>query len=142
MTREPRPGEVTLSPATSPGGDGTPTDYVISSDCMDCGVCEYMCPQGAILEAKKQFVIRRGVCNGCGECVPYCPARAIVPRTSFKERQERTVHNLLGGALGLSKQNASAESRRAVNMTPCGQVPDAGLSGQPSSSADPAIASV
>ena len=93
-------GGVAISPVTSPAfsADG----YVISSDCMDCGVCEYMCPQGAIFEAKRQFVIRRGVCNGCGECVPYCPARAIVPRASFKERQEHTVHNLLGGALGRS----------------------------------------
>jgi NAD-dependent dihydropyrimidine dehydrogenase PreA subunit len=73
---------------------------MISTDCMDCGVCEFMCPQNAIFEAKTQFVIRRDQCNGCGECVPYCPARAIVPNTSFKARQERTVHNVLGAALG------------------------------------------
>src|SRR6266542_3453747 len=39
--------------------------YIISSDCMDCGVCEYMCPQGAIFEAKRQFVINKALCNGC-----------------------------------------------------------------------------
>ena len=50
--------------------------YIISSDCMDCGVCEYMCPESAIFEAKNQFVIRKDRCNGCGECVPYCPARS------------------------------------------------------------------
>jgi NAD-dependent dihydropyrimidine dehydrogenase PreA subunit len=67
---------------------------------MDCGVCEYMCPQGAIFEARNQFVIRKDACNGCGICVPYCPARAIVPRTAFKDRQARTVRQVLGGALG------------------------------------------
>ncbi len=73
--------------------------YVISSDCMDCGVCEYMCPESAIFEAKKQFVIRKDRCNDCGVCVPYCPARAIVPRESFAGRQERTVHEVLGALL-------------------------------------------
>ena len=74
--------------------------YIISSDCMDCGVCEYMCPETAIFEAKNQFVIRKDRCNGCGECVPYCPARAIVHRASFSARQGRTVHSVLGAALG------------------------------------------
>jgi ferredoxin len=61
-----------------------------------------MCPQGATFEAKRQFVIRKGACNGCGECVAYCPARAIVPRTGFHDRQGRTVHNVLGAVLAES----------------------------------------
>jgi len=73
--------------------------YIISTDCMDCGVCEFMCPEGAIFEAKRQFVIRKERCNECGDCVPYCPARAIVPPGVFAERQERTVRNVLGGVL-------------------------------------------
>jgi MinD superfamily P-loop ATPase len=76
--------------------------YIISTDCMDCGVCEFMCPQAAIFEAKRQFVIRRDRCNGCGECVPYCPARAIVPRDKFSGRQARTVRNVLGNVLSSS----------------------------------------
>ena len=93
-------GGVAISPAASPAfsADG----YIISSDCMDCGVCEYMCPQSAIFEAKNQFVIAKGLCNGCGICVPYCPARAIVARTGFKDRQARTVRQVLGGALAKS----------------------------------------
>lgn len=74
--------------------------YIISSDCMDCGVCEYMCPQSAIFEAKKQFVIRKDRCNDCGECVPYCPARAIVQRADFTARQRRSVRSVLGAVLG------------------------------------------
>jgi len=69
---------------------------------MDCGVCEYMCPQGAIYEAKRQFIIQKQRCNGCGDCVPYCPARAIVPRSGFRDRQDRTVRNVLGAVLAES----------------------------------------
>jgi len=64
--------------------------YMISSDCMHCGVCEFMCPQAAIREAPNQFVVRRALCNGCGDCVPYCPVRAIVPAEQFAARQEQT----------------------------------------------------
>jgi NAD-dependent dihydropyrimidine dehydrogenase PreA subunit len=73
--------------------------YIISTDCMDCGVCEYMCPEGAIFEAKRQFVIDKNKCNDCGVCVPYCPARAIVHRSEFDARQARSVREVLGAVL-------------------------------------------
>lgn len=73
--------------------------YIISTDCMDCGVCEFMCPEGAIFEAKRQFVIRKDLCNDCAACVPYCPARAIVHREEFEARQQRSVRTVLGRAL-------------------------------------------
>ena len=84
------------------GSPDQPTGYIISTDCLDCGVCEYMCPEAAIFEAKRQFVINKALCNGCAICVPYCPVRAIVARTGFANRQERTVHSVLGAALGKS----------------------------------------
>lgn len=73
--------------------------YIISADCMDCGVCEYMCPQDAIYEAKTQFVIRKDRCDDCGKCVPYCPARAISPPGAYADRSTRTVKKVLGGVL-------------------------------------------
>lgn len=73
--------------------------HIISTDCMDCGVCEFMCPEGAIFEAKRQFVILKDRCNDCGICVPYCPARAIVPGDDFRARQVQTVRSVLTGAL-------------------------------------------
>ncbi len=74
--------------------------HIISTDCMECGVCEFLCPQGAISEAKRQFVIDKHRCNDCGECAPYCPARAIVHRDAFSGRQTRRVKNIMGSALG------------------------------------------
>ena len=74
--------------ATAPDGMST---YIISSDCMGCGVCGPMCPLDAIVEAKHQLVILKRICNGCGLCTPYCPVQAIVPKGDFKERQALSV---------------------------------------------------
>ena len=75
--------------------------YMITSDCTRCGVCEFMCPLGAIREAPNQFVVRRHVCDGCGECVAYCPVRAIVPAHEFASRQRHTRKAELGRILGV-----------------------------------------
>jgi len=77
--------------------------FMITSDCTRCGVCEYMCPQDAILEAPNQLVVRRHLCNGCGECVPFCPVRAIVPADEFKSRQHMTAKAQLRRILGESE---------------------------------------
>ena len=77
----------------------TGSTYVISTDCMRCGVCEFMCAQAAIIEAKRQFVILKHLCTGCGDCVAYCPAEAIVPADQFRERERTTVSAQLGTVL-------------------------------------------
>ena len=73
--------------------------HIISNDCVSCGVCEYMCPLGAIVETKNQFSILKRVCDGCAACVPFCPVRAIVPRHRFRERQDNNVSVNLRRAL-------------------------------------------
>jgi ferredoxin len=65
--------------------------YIITSDCMSCAVCEFMCPRAAIRPAKNQFIILRDLCDDCGKCVSYCVVQAIVPRAAFKQRQARTL---------------------------------------------------
>lgn len=83
----------------APDGESA-TTYVISSDCMSCGVCEFMCHTGAIVQAPNQFIITKQLCDGCAECVPYCPAEAIVRRDRLTERQEDTVRARLRQVLG------------------------------------------
>ncbi len=65
--------------------------YIISNDCVSCGVCEFMCPLEAIVETKNQLSILKRVCDGCAICVPFCPVRAIVPRSKFAARQDNNV---------------------------------------------------
>ncbi len=81
-----------VSAAAAPDGAST---YIISSDCMGCGVCVPMCPLDAIVEARNQLVILKRMCDGCGRCTPYCPVQAIVPRGRFKERQALSVNDEL-----------------------------------------------
>ncbi|MCH7742107.1 MAG: 4Fe-4S binding protein [Proteobacteria bacterium] len=65
--------------------------YIISNDCISCGICEFMCPLDAIVETRRQLSILKRVCDGCGVCAPYCPVRAIVPKGAFKKRQAHNV---------------------------------------------------
>ena len=74
------------------GPNGAPTGtYAITTDCMRCGVCEFMCPERAIIEARRQAIILKRECTGCGECAPYCPVRAIVPLEQFLDRRSRSL---------------------------------------------------
>jgi ferredoxin len=50
------------------------------SRCTLCGVCETLCPQGAIAVEKNRAetpVVERALCTGCGWCVGQCPKAAI-----------------------------------------------------------------
>jgi formate hydrogenlyase subunit 6/NADH:ubiquinone oxidoreductase subunit I len=55
---------------------------IITDDCMSCGGCEEICPQGAIQAEKKsgyaQYKINQELCIDCGICLDYdCPGDAI-----------------------------------------------------------------
>ena len=51
--------------------------YVISSECISCGVCEGTCPVGAIAMGAEQMEIDAGACIDCGSCGDSCPVGAI-----------------------------------------------------------------
>jgi len=44
--------------------------------CLGCGICETVCPAGAIA-ARKTARVNAARCTGCGMCVNECPQRAI-----------------------------------------------------------------
>ena len=50
--------------------------YFISRDCVGCGVCQTVCPQGCI-RAGAPFSIQENHCLHCGNCFENCPAGAI-----------------------------------------------------------------
>ncbi len=49
---------------------------VIADNCVACGACADVCPNGAI-EVKDVAVIDGGKCVDCGACVDECPSAAL-----------------------------------------------------------------
>lgn len=50
--------------------------YVITSECVKCGICIDSCPVSAIIEGDEKFVIT-SACLDCGKCAKVCPLEAI-----------------------------------------------------------------
>lgn len=51
--------------------------FVISGDCISCGVCEGTCPVGAISMGPEHMDIDASACIDCGSCSDSCPVGAI-----------------------------------------------------------------
>lgn len=49
---------------------------IINSQCINCGICASVCPEGAITVADAT-VIDIDMCTGCGACMYECPNEAI-----------------------------------------------------------------
>ena len=62
-------------------GSGTVTEkgFVITDNCIGCGLCETNCPQKCI-EIGTPFEIHQNNCLHCGLCYENCPVQAIVTR--------------------------------------------------------------
>jgi len=53
--------------------------------CSGCGICEKVCPHGAII-LNEEAEVDSAFCQGCGLCMAACPAHAI-QLTNFQEKQ-------------------------------------------------------
>ena len=51
--------------------------YFVPKLCVQCGVCEKACPEGAIHHEGDAYVIHRDECTNCGICVEACPSGVI-----------------------------------------------------------------
>ena len=51
--------------------------YVITDDCVSCGICAGECPASAINEGADHYEIDQDACVSCGTCIDSCPNGAI-----------------------------------------------------------------
>lgn len=51
-------------------------NFVITSECVSCGLCVDSCPVSAIVEGQERYEIT-DACISCGQCKEVCPIDAI-----------------------------------------------------------------
>ena len=65
------------APAAGKCEQHSPRPVVVAKRCTGCGLCQNICPVGAIRMEGKKSRIDKSLCIGCGECVTMCPEKAI-----------------------------------------------------------------
>jgi len=71
--------------------------YIITEDCINCGVCEPECPNEAITEGEDIFVIDPDLCTECigffdePQCVEVCPVDCCIPDDNHQETPEELM---------------------------------------------------
>ena len=58
------------------GGTAPQKGYLITEDCIGCGICTEHCPQGCIT-AGDVCQIQQEHCLHCGSCYEHCPVSAV-----------------------------------------------------------------
>ena len=67
--------------------------------CTGCGVCEAMCPYGAIAVDREKRVseVNEALCKGCGTCCAACPSGAAQQRGFTREQISAAIGAALAG---------------------------------------------
>lgn len=68
---------------------------MITDECINCDVCEPVCPNGAISQGAEIYVIAPALCTECmghyetPQCVEVCPVDCIPLNPDFVESKEQ-----------------------------------------------------
>ncbi|WP_029200052.1 4Fe-4S binding protein [Oribacterium sp. NK2B42] len=62
------------------GAEKKTEGYFITDNCIGCGSCVAVCPQGCIRQDSISFQIEQEHCLHCGNCMTACPVGAVVRR--------------------------------------------------------------
>lgn len=62
------------------GAEKKSEGYFITDNCIGCGSCVAVCPQGCIRQDSIPFRIEQEHCLHCGNCMTACPVGAVVRR--------------------------------------------------------------
>ncbi len=71
--------------------------YKITDECISCGACEPECPNQAIAEGEKIYVIDPNRCTECvgahdaSKCKEVCPVDCCVPDEAHKETKDQLM---------------------------------------------------
>ena len=74
---------------------------LITDECINCGVCEPECPNGAISEGEDYYVIEPDLCTECvgfhGEeaCQEVCPVDCCIPDLDRRESEDDLLQKAL-----------------------------------------------
>jgi len=66
---------------------------LITDECINCGACEFECPNGAISEGEDIYEINRDLCTECvgfhgnESCQMVCPVECCVPDADWVEEE-------------------------------------------------------
>lgn len=67
---------------------------IITDECINCDVCEPVCPNTAIFQGKMIYEIRPEQCTECvghfaePQCVAVCPVECIIKDVAYPESEE------------------------------------------------------
>jgi ferredoxin len=71
--------------------------FIITEDCISCGICEPECPNSAISEGDPIYIINPDLCTECvgsfdeSQCAAVCPVDACVPDPKHVESKEELL---------------------------------------------------
>ncbi len=92
----------------------------ITLDCINCGACEPECPNEAISEGRRTYVINPEMCTECvgfhdsEACQAVCPVQCCVPDPNHREDE----NGLLARALRLHPEDHELKTRVADGAFP------------------------